>query len=229
MARHFVDTGYAVTCVDLHSDQLDALAASLTAAGHSAIAVACDLFEKAQVDQMGVRATEAFGRVDVLVNNAATYSMRPWTDITPEQWDRTIGVNLRGCFLTARAVLPHLKRSEHPRIVNIASSTFFTGWPGLLDYVSSKGGIVGFTRSLARELGREGITVNAISPGAIRTAAEDVHVDHAAFERELLRNQSIKRRGTPEDIARAVGFFASPDASFITGQILEVDGGWIMH
>jgi 3-oxoacyl-[acyl-carrier protein] reductase len=228
MARHFASQGYGVACADLPSDRLDRLARELKADSFSAVSITCDLSEKSQIDAMIAGAAKEFGRIDVLVNNAATYALRPWTEITEAEWNHTIAVNLRGCFLTARASFEHLKASGHGRIVNVASSTFFTGWSGLLDYVSSKGGIIGFTRSLAREIGPHGVTVNAVSPGAIRTAAEDVHLDHAAFEAKILDSQSVKRRGTPQDIAAAVAFFASPEAGFITGQTLEVDGGWVM-
>ena len=115
------------------------------------------------------------------------------------------------------------------RIVNLTSITFFGGWDMLLSYVSSKGGIVGFTRALARELGPEGITVNAISPGAFPTDAEKIHPDPEGYERFVLERQSLKRRGTPEDIGNLAVFLASDASSFITGQLFEIDGGWVMN
>jgi 3-oxoacyl-[acyl-carrier protein] reductase len=111
----------------------------------------------------------------------------------------------------------------------VASITFFIGFANLLDYVSSKGGVVGFTRTLAREVGPEGITVNAISPGAFPTDAEKIHPDPEGYNRWVLDQQSIKRRGTPADIGNLVSFLASDAASFITGQTVEIDGGWAMH
>ncbi len=172
---------------------------------------------------------DELGGVDVLVNNAAVYPLRPWMEIEEEEWDRVMAVNLKGYFLCARSVFPYMKDGGYGRIVNIASVTFFIGQPGLLSYVSSKGGIVGFTRTLAREIGPEGVTVNAISPGAFPTDAEKIHPNQEEYNQRMLDQQSIKRRGTPRDIGAAVAFLAGEAASFITGQTIEVDGGWAMH
>jgi 3-oxoacyl-[acyl-carrier protein] reductase len=117
----------------------------------------------------------------------------------------------------------------HGRVINVASITFFIGWSGFLDYVSSKGAVIGFTRTLAREVGPEGVTVNAISPGAFPTAAERVHPDQEALNRRILEAQCLKRRGTPEDVGNLITFLASDAASFITGQTIMIDGGWAMH
>ena len=122
-----------------------------------------------------------------------------------------------------------MKERGHGRIVNVASITFFIGWSRLLDYVSSKGAIVGFTRTLAREVGPDGITVNAISPGAFPTDAERVHPDQEGYNRRMLEQQCIKRRGTPEDVGNLVAFLACDAASFITGQTIVIDGGWMMR
>src|SRR3712207_8504944 len=132
-------------------------------------------------------------------------------------------------FLCARAAFPHMRERGHGRIINVASITFFIGWSGFLDYVSSKGAVIGFTRTLAREVGPEGITVNAISPGAFPTDAERVHPDQEALNRRILDQQSLKRRGTPEDVGNLAAFLASDAASFITGQTVMIDGGWAMH
>jgi NAD(P)-dependent dehydrogenase (short-subunit alcohol dehydrogenase family) len=113
-------------------------------------------------------------------------------------------------------------------IVNVSSITFFIGWTLLLDYVTSKGGIVGFTRTLAREVGPDGINVNAIAPGAFPTDAEKIHPNPDEYNRWVLEQQSLKRRGTPEDIGNVVAFLASQEASFITGQTVGIDGGWMM-
>ena len=145
-------------------------------------------------------------------------------------WDRALAVNLKGCFLTMKAAYPHLLAGGHGRVINIASVTFLTGQGRLLDYVASKGGMIGFTRTLARDVGKDGITVNAITPGAILTEAElTMFPDQEAVQKLLAGLQSIPRRGLPEDIANAVVFLASDEASFITGQTLNVDGGWAMH
>ncbi len=227
MVDRFVADGLRVVAVDLPSAGLDAVPTHHP--DGRVLAVPTDLARPDEIEAMVATTVDALGSIDVLINNAATYSLRPWTDITVEEWDHTLAVNLRAYFLCARHAHPHLAASDAGRIVNVASSTFFTGWAGLLDYVASKGGIVGFTRSLAREVGGDGITVNAVSPGAIPTAAEAHHPDAAAFDAEVLEKQCVKRRGTPADIAGAVAFLAGPGAGFVSGQTLEVDGGWVLH
>ena len=167
--------------------------------------------------------------MDILVNNAAIYPSRLWTEIREEEWDEVLAVNLKGYFLCARAAFPHMKARGHGRVINVASITFFIGFANLLDYVSSKGGVVGFIRTLAREVGPEGISVNAISPGAFPTDAEKIHPDPEGYNRWVLEQQSIKRRGTPEDLGNLVSFLASDAASFITRQTVEIDGGWAMN
>lgn len=138
-------------------------------------------------------------------------------------------MNRKGYFLCARAAYPALKAGGNGRVINVSSITFHGGWSLLLDYVASKGGIVGFTRALAREIGPDGITVNTIPPGAFPTDAERIHPDPAGYEAMVLEAQSLKRRGTPADVGNLVTFLASDAASFITGQLIGIDGGWMMH
>jgi NAD(P)-dependent dehydrogenase (short-subunit alcohol dehydrogenase family) len=168
--------------------------------------------------------------VDILVNNAGIYPSRPWTAVTEEEWDWVFAVNIKGYFLCARAVYPGMKARGGGKIINISSLTFFMGlWSNLIDYISTKGAVVGFTKALARELGPENINVNCIAPGAFPTDAEKIHPDPEGYNAWVLENQALKRRGRPEDIANAVLFFASPMSDFITGQTLLVDGGWLMR
>jgi 3-oxoacyl-[acyl-carrier protein] reductase len=228
MAHHFCQSGHAVACVGRSSARLHALAKELTDAGHDAIAVECDLAIPTQIEAMAETVAQAFGGIDVLVNNAATYKLRPWLEISAEEFDHIISVNQRGCFLTAKACFPYLKKSGTGRVVNIVSNTLFTGWEGLMSYVSSKGGIIGLTRTLAREIGKEGVTVNAVAPGAIPTKAEEHHPDQDEFNKKILDFQSMKVRGTPGDISRAVAYFADEGSGFVTGQTLIVDGGGAM-
>ncbi len=221
--------GAAVACADVSPEKAERVAGQVAASGGRSLAVEVDVSDKGSVDAMVGRVVEEFGGVDVLVNNAAIYPRRAWTEIGEKEWDRVMAVNLKGYFLCARAVYPHMKERGGGSIVNVSSITFFVGWTLLLDYVTSKGGIVGFTRTLAREVGPEGINVNAIAPGAFPTDAEKIHPDQEGYNRWVLDQQSIKRRGTPDDIGNLIAFLASDEASFISGQTVGIDGGWMMH
>jgi len=223
------DAGAAVAAVDQHLETARVVADALTGAGSGSLALTADVADADAVARCVARVVQELGGVDILVNNAAIYPRRAWTEITEAEWDRVLAVNLKGYFLCARAAFPHLKAGGHGRIINLSSITFFLGMANLLDYVSSKGGIIGFTRALAREIGPDGVTVNAIAPGAFPTDAEKIHPDPDGYRRWVLDQQSLKRRGRPEDIGNAVAFLAGDAASFTTGQTLMVDGGWQMH
>jgi 3-oxoacyl-[acyl-carrier protein] reductase len=221
--------GAKVAVAGRTKEKLDRVAADVNTSGGRAIAVEVDIADAASVTAMTERVLSELGGIDVLVNNAAVYHRKPWTEITEADWDQVLDTNLKGYYLCARAAYPALKESGHGRVINVASITFFGGIPNLLDYVASKGGIVGFTRALAREVGSDGITVNTLSPGAFPTDAEKIHPDLENYNREILAAQSIKRRGTPEDVGNLVTFLAGDGSSFITGQLIQIDGGWMMH
>ena len=221
--------GAAVAVADLTFEKAEARAAQVRAAGGTAVAVELDVATRASVEAMARTVIGELGGIDVLVNNAAIYPRRPWTEITEEEWDSVLATNLKGYFLCARACVPSMVERGGGRIVNLSSVTIYGGWSHLLDYVSSKGGIVSFTRALAREIGPEGVNVNAIAPGAFPTDAEKIHPDPEGYEAFVLENQAIKRRGTPDDIGNLVVFLASDAASFITGQMIAIDGGWVMR
>jgi 3-oxoacyl-[acyl-carrier protein] reductase len=222
-------SGAALAAVDRELERAERVAELVSSSGGRSIAIEVDVSDKRSVEAMTERVSAELGGVDILVNNAAIYPRRAWTEIEEEEWDRVMAVNLKGYFLCARAAFPHMRERGWGRIVNVSSITFFIGWTLLLDYVSSKGGIVGFTRTLARETGPDGVTVNAIAPGAFPTDAEKIHPNPEEYNRWVLDQQSIKRRGTPEDIGNLVAFLASDAASFITGQTIGIDGGWMMH
>jgi NAD(P)-dependent dehydrogenase (short-subunit alcohol dehydrogenase family) len=221
--------GAAVACVDLTEEKAGARAEQVRAAGGAAIAIAADVESKPSIEAMTKQVADELERIDILVNNAAIYPRREWTEITEEEWDHVLGINLRGYFHCARAAFPHLKASGRGRIVNLASITAFIGMTHLLDYVSSKGGVIALTRALGRELGPEGVTVNAIAPGAFPTDAEKIHPNPEEYNAWILEQQSLKRRGTPDDMGSLVVFLASDASSFITGQTICIDGGWVMH
>jgi 3-oxoacyl-[acyl-carrier protein] reductase len=219
--------GARVVAAGLQPDLLAETVETISGAGGEAIAVDADLSDPQAIEQVAARAQEAFGGTDILVNNAAIYPIGPWHEMDAEQWDAVFATNIRGYFLMARAVRPQMIARGGGAVVNVSSVTFFTGNPLLLAYVASKGAVIGFTRALAREAGGDGIRANAVAPGAFPTAATEIHADQEGLWRDVLEAQSIKRRGEVEDVARAIVFFASDDASFVTGQTLLVDGGWM--
>ncbi|HEX2739217.1 MAG TPA: SDR family oxidoreductase, partial [Rubrobacter sp.] len=178
--------GAAVAAVDISQEKAERVAGQLRAEGASAGAFEADVSDRRSVEAMVGEVTREFGGVDILVNNAAVYPRRAWTEIEEEEWDRVMAVNLKGYFLCARAVYPYMLERGRGNIVNVASITFFIGWELLLDYVASKGGIVGFTRTLAREVGPDNINVNAIAPGAFPTDAEKIHPDQEGYNRWVL-------------------------------------------
>ena len=229
IAQGLAQAGASVVLADIKLAAAVAVAEQIITTGGRALAVACDVADSASVAAMVEQALATFGGVDILVNNAAIYPARPWTEITEAEWDRVFAVNIKGYYLCARAVYPSMKARGGGKIINISSITFFLGkWDRLLDYVSTKGAVVGFTKALARELGPEGIRANCIAPGAVPTDAEKIHPAPEGYNRFVLENQAIKRRGTPTDMAKAVLFFASDLSDFVTGQSLLVDGGWAM-
>jgi 3-oxoacyl-[acyl-carrier protein] reductase len=226
-AQLLAQRGARVVAAGLQPDRLHETVDAITSAGGEAIAVDADVSDPQAIEQVVSSAQHAFGGTDVLVNNAAVYPIGPWHEMDAEQWDAVFATNIRGYFLMARAVRPQMIARGGGAVVNVSSVTFFTGNALLLAYVASKGAVIGFTRALAREAGPDGIRANAVAPGAFPTAATEIHADQEGLWRDVLEGQSIKRRGEVEDVARAIAFFASDDSSFVSGQTLLVDGGWM--
>src|SRR3954464_5768813 len=187
--------GARVVAVGLQPERLHEAVESIAAAGGEAIALDLDLSDPDAAQAVAAATRDAFGGADVLVNNAAIYPIGPWHEATAEEWDAVFATNVRASFLLARALRPQMVERGGGSIVNVASVTFFWGEVELLSYVASKGAVVGFTRSLAREAGPEGIRVNAVAPGAFPTAATAIHADQDKLWRDVLAAQSIKRRG----------------------------------
>jgi 3-oxoacyl-[acyl-carrier protein] reductase len=168
------------------------------------------------------------GGFDVVINNAAVYPSKPFEQYSIEEMQQVQRINVDAGIVCVQVALPHMKARARGRIINIASVTFSGGWSDLSPYVQSKGALIGLARAWAREFGRYGITANAVSPGAFPTDAEKIHPDLAGYEKRIYEHQAIQRRGTPDDIASILMFLASDAASFITGQTINVDGGWVM-
>jgi 3-oxoacyl-[acyl-carrier protein] reductase len=165
-----------------------------------------------------------FGRLDAIVFNAAADQIVPWDEISLDDWSRTMDVNVRSVWLLLKAARDSLRRSPSPGLVLVTSTMVRTGQPGRLHYTASKAALIGMTRSLSRELGPSGIRINAVMPGAIRTESE-IERFGTDIDEDIIAMQALRRRGTSEDVAKAIRFLLEPDASFITGQVLCVDGG----
>lgn len=199
---------------------------------HEVLAVATDVSNPEAAEHMAQAAMERFGQIDGLINNAAVFqrpamSRGPIEEIPVEEWDRLMAVNLRGIFLCCRAVVPHMKQRRSGKIINISSGTVFYGAPEILHYVTSKAGVIGFTRSLGRELGEYNINVNAVAPGFTLSLDE---ADQRPEQRQRrLDARSIKRPEVPQDLVGTIVFLSSPDSDFMTGQTLVVDGGGQMN
>ena len=228
IARRLAADGHAVAVADVHADAAAATRDAVLADGGKATACTVDLRDPAAVGGLFEAVDRELGGTGILVNNAAIYPSRPFLDIPLDEYDDVHAVNQRGYWLCAQAAARQMTRDGHGSIVNIASIVTNGGWADLASYTATKGAAVALTRALARELGPAGIRVNAVSPGAFPTAAETIHPDPAGYSRYVLDHQALKRRGTPEELAAVVSFLTGPDSSFVTGQTIEVNGGWVM-
>ena len=205
----------------------------ITKKGGEAIAVQTDVSNEESVQAMVRAAIERFGRIDVLINNAALFvalGKRPFYEISSEEWDQVQAVNVKGTFLCCKAVYPQMKKQGKGKIVNVSSATFHQGVPYFLHYVTSKGGIIGFTRALAREVGNDGISVNTLAPGL--TVSESVQ-GSTMYPEESLKmvagTRCFKRDEVSGDLTGTILFLASDDSDFITGQTFVVDGGAVFN
>lgn len=224
IARLFADQGAHVCLLDHDAAKNQATAASIP----SARAFTVDVRDRRAIDAAVHAVIQEFGRIDVLINNAGIFPRRAFLEMSEADWDQMQDVNLKSMFHTIQAAAPHMLSQRSGKIVNISSVTFHLGLPNMSHYISSKGGVIGLTRALAREFGGQGIYVNCITPGAIQTESEPHFVTPDDI-RKFLESQCIQRRITPLDIARTALFLSSELSDGLTGQTLNVDGGWVMH
>ncbi|MCF8540589.1 MAG: SDR family oxidoreductase [Aurantimicrobium sp.] len=223
IASRIAANGVTVVIADLNEKKAQATAAEL-----GGLAVKVDISQEAEVAALVATVMAKYGRIDILVNDAAIVPFVPWSDLTFTEWRRVMAVNVDGLFLMCRAVGDVMKDAGYGRIVNIASNVFVAGTPNLAHYVASKGAVIGFTRALASEVGQFGITVNAVAPGLTESdgVKESPHNEGFGY---VVPMQAIDRKGQPEDIAPAVAFLTTEEARWVTGSLLVVDGGHTRH
>lgn len=243
-ARRLARDGRAVA-INSHPDErmvalAEDVAAGIRAAGGVAGVYPADVSDAAAVAAMFDRCEDELGRVSVLVSNAMVTRRAVWSDITEADWDHIMAVNLRGAFLCSRRAFgdgraahggaAHGGAADGGALITISSVLARVGAADSVPYATTKAGLIGFTRSMARALGPAGVRVNSVLPGAIRTEEElETYPDQEANSREALAKQAIQRRGVADDIANVVSFLAGPDSAFMTGQTVCVDGGWVLH
>jgi 3-oxoacyl-[acyl-carrier protein] reductase len=230
-AQEFARAGARVLAVDIDGAAAAAVAKEIRAAGGDAVSITTDIRDADATQAMAEAARTQFGGIDVLVNNASLMSALPrrsWLEIPVEEWDRVMAVNLRGMFLSCRAVFPAMRERGRGKIVNISSSRVWEGLPNRLHYTTSKAGVIGFTRALAREVGEFGITVNAVTPG-LTLSDTQVATSSNSYLAAVAEGRALSRTQIPEDLVGAVMFLSCSASDFMTGQTINVDGGRAMH
>jgi 3-oxoacyl-[acyl-carrier protein] reductase len=224
--------GARVVVADIQVEAARQVADEIKKEGGDAYPVAVDVTSPEKTREMADATVRQYGGIDVLVNNAGLYSglkKKPFMEIPVEEWDRVMAVNVKGLFLCVKAVYPAMKKQGKGKIINISSGTVLGGTPLFLHYVSSKAGVIGFTRALARELGPDNISVNAITPGLTISSPQQEGVMTPEQREDRRRRRSFQRDQFPEDLVGTVIFLSSEDSNFVTGQTINVDGGHNMH
>lgn len=220
--------GFAIGALGRPGAGLDETVSLLAADGIRATAIEVDLHDTAAIRDAVSATDRDLAPLGALVNNAAVYPSRPFLEIPDSEYDDVVAVNQRAYFVAAQAAAGVMVSRREGAIVNVGSITWNGGWSDLASYVSTKGAAVSLTRALARELGEHGVRVNAVSPGAFPTRAEEIQGDAAEYQEFVLGHQALKRRGSAHELAAVVSFLVGGDSSFVTGQTINVDGGWVM-
>lgn len=226
-AHGFARAGANVVIAEIDAGRASRVSSEIESGGGTAFAVPTDIAETASANAMAQATLERFGRIDVLVNNAAVHvslQRRPFWEIPDDEWEAVMRVNIGGYFRAARAVVPAMKKAGWGRIINISSSATLIGLTNYLHYVTTKSAAIGMSRSMARELGGSGVTVNALLPGQILTEVANPGQTDQLIQR-VRERQIVPRSGTPEDVLGMLLYLASPASDFVTGQSFVVDGG----
>jgi 3-oxoacyl-[acyl-carrier protein] reductase len=226
IAMHLVQKGASLVLCDINLEMAKEAAREIEEAGGKCLALKSDVSNMQDAEKIIKEAVAHFGSLDILVNNAGITRDNVLIRMKEEQWDQVMAVNLKGTFNVTKAAIKVMMRKKSGKIVNIASITGLMGNAGQANYSASKAGVIGFTKSIAREYADRGITVNAVAPGFIETAMTDAIPERE--REELIRQIPVKKLGTPEDVANAVYFLVSEEASYITGQVIGVNGGLYM-
>ncbi len=224
--------GAKIVVADIQVEAAKQVADEISKEGGDALPVAVDVTSPEKTLEMADTTLKRYGRIDVLVNNAGLYTAlkkKPFMEIPVGEWDQVMAVNLKGLFLCTQAVHPAMKKQGRGKIINISSGTVLGGTPFFVHYVASKAGVIGFTRALARELGPDNISVNAITPGLTISSPQQEGVMTPEQREDRRRRRCFQRDQLPEDLVGTVAFLSSDDSNFITGQMINVDGGLNLH
>jgi NAD(P)-dependent dehydrogenase (short-subunit alcohol dehydrogenase family) len=230
IGRHLAARGHRMALLDLHGDGVRATADELRAGGAEALAIETDVADRAAVDDAIAKVRSDLGPVEIMVTSAGIDEFRPFTEISLDAWERMLAVNLTGTFHCLQAAVPDMLAGGWGRIVTISSSSAQSGSARMAHYVASKGGVIGLTKALALELAPMGITVNTIPPGFIDTEMArraEARGDLPSID-AVAQRTPVRRAGTPDDIAAACAFLCSDEAGYITGQQINVNGGWYL-
>ena len=228
IADLFANEGAVVYLLDIDEKGVNAAATEIRESGGTVHPFASDISRRETIEPAVNDALERYGRIDAVVNNAGIYPRRSFDEMTEAEWDETQNVNVKGIFHMTKLVLPHMRARRSGKIVNISSVTFHIGYPRLTHYVASKGAVIGFTRSLAREIGPDNVHVNAVTPGAIETEGEKIHANPDDIA-QIMEEQCLRRRILPLDVARVCLFLACELSDGMTGQAVNIDGGLVTY